>query len=252
MSPQKLGVIPLLKTLREVRGSSAAPRPIVVDGAPALVPVVAKALRAGGDASLVREGGDPSHASALVWVGEPDLERLRAATRARVPIVGVTSGESLPYVLDTDIVAAAPGRPAPVDEVAARLAARLDQEGPRLAARLPVLREALVDELIWRYARRNGLIGVAVWMPGLDMPILTLNQLRLVLQIAIAHGHEVDSSRLPEVLGVVGAGFGFRAIARQLLAAVPIAGWAMKGAVAYTGTKAVGEAARRRFEAART
>ena len=49
------------------------------------------------------------------------------------------------------------------------------------------------------------------------------------------------------MLGVVGAAFGFRAVARELLDLVPVAGWAAKGAVAFAGTKAVGEAARRRY-----
>ena len=47
----------------------------------------------------------------------------------------------------------------------------------------------------------------------------------------------------------MGAGFAFRAVARELLDVVPFAGWAVKGAVAYTGTRAVGEAAVRYFEA---
>jgi uncharacterized protein (DUF697 family) len=50
-------------------------------------------------------------------------------------------------------------------------------------------------------------------------------------------------------MGVVGVGFGFRAVARELLDFVPVAGWAVKGAIAYGGTKAVGEAAVRYFEA---
>jgi uncharacterized protein (DUF697 family) len=78
--------------------------------------------------------------------------------------------------------------------------------------------------------------------------VLTLNQARLVLRIALAYGQEVDGARLPELLGVVGAGFGLRTVARELLDFVPVAGWAAKGAVAYAGTKALGEAARRYFE----
>jgi uncharacterized protein (DUF697 family) len=81
--------------------------------------------------------------------------------------------------------------------------------------------------------------------------VLTLNELRLVLRIADAHGYEIDAGRLPEVLATLGAGFGFRAVAREALAVVPIAGWAVKGAVAYGGTRALGEAAVRYF-AART
>jgi uncharacterized protein (DUF697 family) len=81
------------------------------------------------------------------------------------------------------------------------------------------------------------------------MPVLTLNQARLVLRIAAAHGQEIDARRAPELLGVVGGGFGFRALAGELLDVVPVAGWALKGAVAYTGTRAIGEAAFRYFEA---
>ena len=91
------------------------------------------------------------------------------------------------------------------------------------------------------------MLGVAIFVPGADFPVLTLNQLRLVLRLASAHGVEIDQSRLPELLGTVAAGFGFRAAARQLLGIVPVAGWVVKGGIAYTGTRAIGEAARRYF-----
>ena len=78
--------------------------------------------------------------------------------------------------------------------------------------------------------------------------MLTLNQLRLVLRLAAAYGREIDADRLPEILGVVGGALGFRALARQALGFVPIAGWAVQGAVAYVGTRTLGEAAIRYFE----
>ena len=78
--------------------------------------------------------------------------------------------------------------------------------------------------------------------------MLTLNQIRLLMRIADAYGFELDRERIPEVLGVIGSGFGLRAVARSLLGVVPIAGWAVKGGIAYGGTRALGEAARRYFE----
>jgi uncharacterized protein (DUF697 family) len=187
----------------------------------------------------------------VVWLGKPDDDALRAASLAHVPIVGVTEGESLPYVLDTDLVVIRPGERLPVDEVAHKIAAALGETGTNLAARLPVVREAVVDELIRLAARKNALVAAAVFVPGVDLPVLTLNQARLVLRIALAYGQEIDRSRLPELLGVVGTGFGLRALARELLDFVPVAGWAAKGAVAYAGTKALGEAARRYFGSVR-
>ena len=81
------------------------------------------------------------------------------------------------------------------------------------------------------------------------MPVLTLNQLRLVLRIASAYGVEVGQERLPEVLAVIGGGFAFRAAAHQALNLVPVAGWAIQAGVAYGATRAVGEAAVRYFAA---
>jgi uncharacterized protein (DUF697 family) len=110
-----------------------------------------------------------------------------------------------------------------------------------------VLRDAVVDELISGVARRNAVLAAGLFVPGIDMPILTVSQVRLVMRIAEAYGLEIGHKRALEVLGVVGAGFGFRTVAREALDLVPFAGWALKGAIAYAGTRAVGEAARKYF-----
>jgi uncharacterized protein (DUF697 family) len=236
----------LLRAVKDVRKGAGGDRPVAVGGARELMPLLAKELRAGGDDGAVTEGAR-SGAAALVWIGPADEKALRAASRAGTPIVGVTEGESLPYVLDTNLVRLAPGKGLPVAEIAEALARVLGHEGAGLAARLPVLREPVIDALIAACARQNGLIGVAVFVPGVDMPILTMNEVRLVLRIALASGRELDSGLWPEVLAVVGAGFGLRRVATELLDLVPLAGWAVKGGVAFTGTKAIGEAARQRF-----
>jgi uncharacterized protein (DUF697 family) len=70
-----------------------------------------------------------------------------------------------------------------------------------------------------------------------------------VLRIAAAYGEEIDAERLPEILGVVGTALGFRTLARQAVGIIPIAGWAVQGAVAYAGTRTLGEVAIRYFEA---
>ena len=246
----------ILGLVRELRTGSGDRRPIAVAGVPALVPALARELRRDGDPSAVQEGGPIDGAAALVYVlehdpSETDLELLRAASRADIPIVAVTEAthREVPYVLATDIVAIKPGAGFPVQTIAEKLAHRLGEGGTELAARLPSLRRALCRELIRSFSRTNGLIGAAVFVPGVDMPVLTMNQVRLVLRIALAHGDEIDQSRALELLGVVGSGFGLRAVARQLLSVVPVAGWAVKGSVAYTGTRAIGEAALRYYDA---
>jgi uncharacterized protein (DUF697 family) len=150
-------------------------------------------------------------------------------------------------VLATSIVHVPPGQGFPIDEIVRAIADKLGEDGTALAARLPVVRAAVCNHLIAAFSKRNAMIAAAVFIPGVDMPLLTLNQARLVLRIALAYGQTVDNQRALELLGVVGAGFGLRAVARELLDFVPVAGWAVKAAVAYGGTKAVGEAAVRYF-----
>src|SRR5437763_7484961 len=144
----KFGPLALLSVAREVRAGAGDRRPMAVAGGRELVPLLARELRGGGDASAVREGGPPDGAAVVLWLGKPDEAALRAASLARVPIVGVTEGESLPYVLDTDLVVVRPGEGLPVERIARKLAAALGDRGTSLAARLPVLRGAVVDELI--------------------------------------------------------------------------------------------------------
>jgi len=101
------------------------------------------------------------------------------------------------------------------------------------------------------FARKNGIVGAAVFVPGADLPLLALNEIRLLLRLEQAYGLEIDPrERLPEIVATLGASFGLRAVARELLDLVPVAGWAVKGAVAYAGTRALGEAAIRRLESA--
>jgi uncharacterized protein (DUF697 family) len=244
----RLKPLAVLSVLRELRRGSGDQRPLAVAGAGELVPLLARELRAGGDASAVVEGR-VEDVAALVWVGAADEAALRKADRAGVPIVAISDERTLPYVLESDVVRIPPGQGFPVEEIARAVAHKLGEDGTALAARLPVLRPAVCRELIRSFARKNAVVSAAVFVPGVDLPVLTLNQIRLVLRIALAYGQEIDRERALELVGVVGAGFGMRAIARELLDFVPVAGWAVKGAVAYAGTKALGEAAVRYFEA---
>ena len=247
----KLGARSLVMTAREFRSGVGDPRPAGVAGASELVPVLARQLRAGGRADAVVEQ-QTEGISVLIWVGAPDEARLRAASRAGVPIVAVTDARSVPYVLAENLVRVPAGQGFPVEAIATAVARRLGDKATTLAARLPVLRPAVCSRLIDLYAKQNGKIAVAVFVPGVDMPILTLNQTRLVFRIALAYGIDIDRNRAGELIGlagIVGAGFSFRAVARGLLDFVPVGGWAVKGAIAYTGTRTIGEAAVRFFEA---
>ena len=133
-------------------------------------------------------------------------------------------------------------------ELAPSLAPAMDEDYLLpLAKGYAVFRRAACDEIVRNNARQNAVIG-ALPIPGADMPAITANQGRMVLHIAAAFGEELTMERARELGGVLAAGFGLRALSRQLLKLVPVAGWAASGAIGYAGTVAMGRAAILYFE----
>lgn len=246
------------KLLKEIDSSGGGEHVLAIGGASALAAELRQQfLRGRADLGSVLLAG-PVGADAYVHVlarepsGEDDAV-LRQAKRERVAMIAVApENVDVPYVLATDVVRVAAGGRFPLEEIAQAIAARLGEDGAPLAARVPLLRDAVCDQLIASFARKNGLFAAAVWIPGVDLPVLTLTELRLVLRLAQAYGVDDVRERLPELAATVGAGFGLRALARELLDLIPVAGWALKGVVAYGGTRALGEAACRRFASAAT
>jgi uncharacterized protein (DUF697 family) len=256
----------LYGVVKEMKTAAEDLSPIVVAGEPGPAGELVSALGAGGDPSALRDLSgrevtkyDLQGASLLLYVVEgekptaDDEEVLKRADRSDVDAVCILVGASsqpvdIAYVPATRVVIAPPGKPIPLQRVAELVADLADESAYGLAARLPVLRDAVVEAIVRRFSRQNGILGAAIFVPGADFPVLTLNQLRMVFQIAAAHGEQIDRERIPEILAVVGAGLGFRTIAREALGFVPGLGWAVKGGVAFVGTKALGKAATAYFE----
>ena len=243
--------------LKELRVSASSGGGLVVEGPPALVESLRRDLAQGARPGAVR-GGSPAGADAFVLVlaappGKEEEAQLKLANRNGVPAIVVLAGPELeprvPYVLATDVVRVPAGEGFPIHEIASVLAGRLAEKGSPLAARVPVLRPAVSKHLVDTFSRRAAVIGAAVFIPGADHPVLAIGQLRMVFRLAEAHGIEIDRNRIPEILGVIGAGYAWRGMARQALRYVPVAGFGVRATFAYTGTRAIGEAAVRYFEA---
>lgn len=124
--------------------------------------------------------------------------------------------------------------------------------------RLPPLRETVAAKLT-RDAANNALkvalasavvdhvpvIGIVLgaFASAGDMVAITGIQMMLLLHIQAAYGKDPDVQRMWQLLPVIGGGFGWRTLARELVGFVPVAGIAIKGAIAYAGTIVVGEGA---------
>jgi uncharacterized protein (DUF697 family) len=122
--------------------------------------------------------------------------------------------------------------------------------------RLPALRDTVAAKLT-RDAAMNALkvagasavvdhiplLGVVLgaFASGADMFAITGIQMTLMLNIGATYGRDPDLSQMWELLPIVGGGFGWRALARELSGFIPVGGVFIKAAIAYAGTVVVGE-----------
>jgi uncharacterized protein (DUF697 family) len=122
--------------------------------------------------------------------------------------------------------------------------------------RLPALRETVAAKLT-RDAANNALkvalasavvdhipvvgLVMGVFASAGDMMAITGIQMMLMLHIEATYGKDPDVQRMWQLLPVIGGGFGWRSLARELSGFIPVAGIAIKGAIAYAGTIVVGE-----------
>jgi len=184
----------------------------------------------------------------------------RRMTAGRTEEEAAEAPEALEAVERAVPVEAKPAADEPIeltDEAAADLDRRMGEwiiaacREKKLAFALafPFVRRPLSLDAVRATAIQNAGVGVVVFIPGADMPIMTLNQAKMLLQIAAAYGQPLSAERIKELAAVVGGAFLFRNIARTAVGVVPVLGWAIKGAVGFAGTEAMGRAAPQDFEA---
>jgi hypothetical protein len=247
-----IGVRDVVGVVRDAQSAAFGHARLVVFGL--LADELAKSLRAGSTGvGAVQVGSDPTGASAFVVIlagaaGPAEERALREAVRSDTPVLAVQTdprgGHSSPYVLATDVVDCPPGRGFPVDEIARRLSRLLGRDAIGLAARLPVLRDPVAEDLVRTASWQVAAVGVAPWSKRAHFPAMTLLQWRLVLDLAVVHGKPVGRESSAELGAVAGTGLGLRGLARRL-PRLPLVG----GVTGYLGTRAIGEAAIRRHTA---
>jgi hypothetical protein len=127
-----------------------------------------------------------------------------------------------------------------------------------LARTFPLFRKPVSDRIVNRVARENALFSLVTALPNVipslielpwtlgefatDTAFLTMNQIRMALQLAAAHGRPVGyAEQKVEIAAIAAGAFGWRALARELVGKIPLGGGLIpKAAVAFAGTYVVG------------
>ena len=139
----------------------------------------------------------------------------------------------------------------------------LPEHGLALGRSFSIFRGEVANREIARVARVNAEVAVISAIPQAslllgpasavaDTLILTKNQGVLILRLAALCGLTLDRRRLTELAPVIGASFGWRTLARELVGFVPAGfGVVPKAVIAYAGTVATGRAALWYYETGR-
>ncbi|MGZ3507704.1 MAG: hypothetical protein ACXWNK_03320 [Vulcanimicrobiaceae bacterium] len=142
-------------------------------------------------------------------------------------------GRVFPHVVDCcKGVEIAVGRRLP--SLRETIAAKLTRDAANSALKV-ALASAVIDHI--------PVVGIVLgaFASAGDMVAITGIQMMLLLHIEATYGRDPDVQRMWQLLPVVGGGFGWRMLARELAGFIPVAGLAIKGAIAYAGTIVVGE-----------
>jgi hypothetical protein len=247
--PLGLATGELIGLTREARRLDEAPGCLLVLGP--LADVLARALAEdAADPTLVRTAGDPGYAVAVVVVlagaaGDDDVRVLREATRAHVPVVAVQMQETsaeIPYVLAEHVVDCLPGEGFPVERVAEVLASALGRDAVPLAARLPVLRDAVRARRFRRAVVQSAIVSAAPWSDSAHFPLLVMGNTRMLMELEAASGRapadDVRATGLAAGLPVATA-LAAGVVARTVYRRLPVGGPLTAGAIAVLGTVAV-------------
>ena len=168
-----------------------------------------------------------------------------------------TSGDGELYLTGTHTVTVPDTQPATLAKRLLPVIAEQLSDDLRIAAarRMPGLRDAVARWLIGDVSFSNASYALTSGIPEMvpvlniplnaaDMLVLSKNQALLVYKLALAFGAPADfQAQMKEVLPVIGSGFLWRQVARQLVGLIPGFGIVPKVAVAYAGTYATGQAA---------
>ena len=127
-----------------------------------------------------------------------------------------------------------------------------------LARNFPAFRRRVANNVIVLTATANAqfalvtgitsafpVLGVLLPVNGLsDTLMLTKNQIMMTLRLAAAYGLDINfKARIKELAPLLINAFGWRAIARELVGAVPVVGFVARAGIAYAGTVTVGKSA---------
>ncbi len=264
MAKLSLNLTKSLKALRESSASAAESASIVLAGDQALIERARERFAQSGAAPSSHAGPlggpagvAPAPGELLVVLTTSDqaaeVEASVADLAAQGPVIVAVDGGpgtriKASYLAGGTVQLSFSDSDAGWDRLFSLCAEAAGDKGIALGRRYPAVRRAAAHRLIARTSAQNVFIALVFFVPGSDMPAMTLNQAKMVLNIAVMYGERIDKERAVELAGLVVLGFGFRGLGRLLVRFVPGLAIVMRMVTAYSATTAIGLGAIAYFE----
>ena len=188
------------------------------------------------DVGIVLSGGSDEAVRTVI--------RCFAGARQQVVVVAESSLDvpetNLPSKLDQFISEVVASEPAQLCDRLANVLLDATDKDVSLAANFKFCRSVATARLVSRCAARNAFMGIADFIPGAGMPLMTMNEVNLSFDIAATYGHGLSIGRVPEVALVMCAGFAYRWVARIAMRLLPGLSFVLRPGLAYAGTLVTG------------
>lgn len=197
-----------------------------------------------------RLGGEPAAVAVVLAGGSERLVEgtVREYLGQGVPVAVIAESSldvpelALPEEQEALYTLIAASERAALDDSLAEWLLSATDEHVTMAANFPFCREKEVDRLVQRCALENAAVGAVDLIHGADLPVMCANQLKLLFDMAAAHGRGLSAERIPEAALVVGLSFAYRAMSRSVRRLVPLPKFVTRAALGYAGTVATSKA----------
>ena len=109
------------------------------------------------------------------------------------------------------------------------------------------MRPRISSALIHGASVQNGAVGGAKIFRGADMPIMTANQARMILELAAIYGYRLNEDRIVEIVGVVIYAFIMKYASKYVKDFSSLPDFAIDAVFGFAGTELLGIIAREYF-----
>ncbi len=138
----------------------------------------------------------------------------------------------------------APGYPDMLDALADWVMRNAPRIRTVFSRSFPFAKDAKIRHIIRTCSYQNAVTAAIFFIPGADLPIMTTNEIKMLIQLERQYGYVLDKSTIFEIAAIVLTAFMSRTAIRRICKSAPMLSWLVKTIAGYAITCGMGHAMR--------